>query len=254
MQSIGDTAIKNFIVFDNAETLVFTGLVLFVAYLVRGISGFGSGLIAIPLLTLMHPLTTVVPLVVVLDFLGSAAQGLKNRELIRWPELYPLLGFTVTGCLVALFLFKSVDVSVLTSAMAIFIICFAIYQILPLPVLRGSKLWAAPAGFFGGLVGTTFGTGGPFYMMYLSVRGIEKSEIRASFAAYFFIDGTIRIIGFFSIGLFTLFELITLCWWLPAAALGLFIGGKVHTGVSASTFKYFISLLLVYSGYKLLTR
>lgn len=202
----------------------------------------------------MHPLTIVVPLVVLLDFMGSAAQGLKNRGSIRWSELFPLFAFTVTGCLVALYLFKSVDADLLTSVMAIFIICFAVYQILPLPDLNGSKVWSVPAGFFGGLIGTMFGTGGPFYMMYLTVRGLDKTEVRASFASYFFIDGSIRLSGFVVIGLLGLTQLTTLAWWLPAAALGLFVGGRVHTGIPPKTFKYFISLVLIYSGYQLLMR
>ncbi len=56
--------------------------IIFSAYLVRGIAGFGSGLIAVPLLSLFFPVTQVVPLVVFLDYIGSASQGLKNRERI----------------------------------------------------------------------------------------------------------------------------------------------------------------------------
>lgn len=234
--------------------IAYTFAVLFVAYLVRGISGFGSGLIAIPMLTLVHPLTLVVPVVVVLDFLGSAAQGMRNRDAIRWPDLLPLFPFTVIGCLSALYLFNSIDTEILTTAMAVFILVFALYQLFPLPDLRGGKIWAVPVGFFGGMVGTLFGTGGPFYMMYLNIRGLDKTQTRASFAAYFFMDASVRIIGFFVIGLFGVLGFKTLLLWLPVAALGLFIGGRIHSGISAKTFKYFISLLLVLSGYRLLTR
>lgn len=238
----------------GVEVEVYTACVLFVAYLVRGISGFGSGLIAIPLLALVHPITLVVPLIVTLDFLGSLSQSIRNRELIKWAEILPLLPFTIIGCIVALYLFKTADIDLLTNSMAIFIIVFSVYQLLPLPSLKGSRIWACPAGLVGGLIGTLFGTGGPFYMIYLSVRGIDKSELRASFAAYFGIDGGIRILGFLSIGLIGVFELKTLLFWLPPAALGLFIGGKIHTDIPPKTFKYFISLLLVFSGYRLLTR
>jgi len=233
---------------------VYTILVLFIAYLVRGIAGFGSGLIAIPLLALVHPITLVVPLVVLLDFLGSLSQSVHNKEKIRWSEILPLLPFTLIGCVTALYLFKTADIELLTKAMAVFIIVFALYQLLQLPQLRDSKIWAVPAGLVGGLVGTLFGTGGPFYMIYLSIRNLEKFEIRASFAAYFGIDGGIRILGFLFIGLIGLAELKNLLFWLQPAALGLFVGGKVHTDISPKTFKYFISLLLVFSGYRLLTR
>ncbi|MGH7417083.1 MAG: sulfite exporter TauE/SafE family protein, partial [Candidatus Rokuibacteriota bacterium] len=60
------------------ETAVYSGLVLLLAYWVRGMAGFGSGLIAVPLLTLAWPVTVVVPLVVALDYIGSASQGIRN--------------------------------------------------------------------------------------------------------------------------------------------------------------------------------
>lgn len=229
-----------------------TAIILFVAYLVRGIAGFGSGLIAIPLLAMMHPITLVVPMVVLLDYLGSAAQGLGNRQSIKWGELWPLLPFTLVGCAIALYLFTSVDPVLLKQALGWFILIFAIYQILPLPPLHGSRLWAMPAGMMGGLVGTLFGTGGPFYMIYLTIRGLDKTALRASFASYFFIDGSIRLVGFAVTGLLHADMLTDFLRWLPAAAIGLYIGGHVHLGISNKTFKYFVSLLLVFSSYRLL--
>ncbi len=229
-----------------------TLLILFVAYLIRGIAGFGSGLIAIPLLSISHPLTTVVPLVIILDILGSLVQSTSNRSKIRWDELIILLPFTIVGCLLALFLFKNIDLAKLNFSLAIFIIFFAIYQILPMPELRGTRIWSLPAGFLGGLIGTLFGTGGPLYMIYLSLRGLHKDEIRASYATYFFVDGSIRIAGFTAVGFLSWQLLGYLFVWMPAAAIGLFVGGRVHTGISNQTFKYMISLILVYSGYRLL--
>jgi uncharacterized protein len=66
------------------ETAVYSGLVLLLAYWVRGMAGFGSGLIAVPLLTLAWPVTVVVPLVVALDYIGSASQGIRNVDEVSW--------------------------------------------------------------------------------------------------------------------------------------------------------------------------
>ena len=55
--------------------LVYAAAVLLVAYFVRGISGFGSGLIAVPLLALRFPLPQVVPFMLVADFAASALVG-----------------------------------------------------------------------------------------------------------------------------------------------------------------------------------
>ena len=66
-----------------------------------------------------------------------------------------------------------------------FVITYAIYQLLPLPALGGSRLLAILCGCLGGLVGTLFGTGGPFYVMYLKLRDLDKSVFRATFATNF---------------------------------------------------------------------
>ena len=49
----------------SLEVAVCSALILLLAYWVRGMTGFGSGLVAVPLLTLMWPVTVVVPVVVV---------------------------------------------------------------------------------------------------------------------------------------------------------------------------------------------
>ena len=83
--------------FPDATTSAYFVVVLFAAYLVRGMAGFGSGLIALPLLSLVFPLPLVVPIVVLLDYLGSASQGLRNVERIVWREQLVLIPFMCIG-------------------------------------------------------------------------------------------------------------------------------------------------------------
>jgi len=79
------------------------------AYVVRGIAGFGSGLIATPLLLLLLPLTLAVPLVVILDYAASAVQGIRDRRRIAWREIVHVLPTAVAGVAVAFWLFKLLD-------------------------------------------------------------------------------------------------------------------------------------------------
>ena len=132
----------------------FAAIVLFVAYIVRGIAGFGSGLISVPLLALFFPIQLVVPIIVLLDYVGSASQGLRNRKLIAWREQLPLIPFTLVGVGIGLSLLQSLNSATLAQGLGVFIIIYAIYQLLPLPVLRGSRLFAVPGGALGGLIGT----------------------------------------------------------------------------------------------------
>lgn len=232
----------------DLTTAVVSALVIFCAYFARGVAGFGSGLIAVPLLALSHPLPLVVPLVVFLDYVGSASQGLKNRSSISWSEIWPLIPFTLLGVGIGLYLLRTVDAPLLSKALGGFVLAFAVYQLLPTPELRGSRTMSAPFGILGGMVGTLFGTGGPFYVIYLNMRGLDKSQMRSTFAANFLIDGAIRLAAFGMAGLFHRDSLIYVAMALPIAAIALFLGGRVHTGLSRDAFIRIISLLLIASG------
>src|SRR3989304_2716762 len=68
-------------------------LIVLSAYFLRGITGFGSGLIAVPLLALSYPLQFVVPLVLALDFTASFILGGANKKQASWSETRMLLPF-----------------------------------------------------------------------------------------------------------------------------------------------------------------
>lgn len=238
----------------SAQVALFAAAVVLAAYTVRGIAGFGSGLIAIPLLALSFPLTLVVPLVVLLDFAGSLGQGFRNRALVAWRDLAPLLPFTALGVLAALYLLDTLDAAVLRRSLGVFVLGYALYQLSPLPPVRTTRLSSIPYGTLGGLVGTLFGTGGPFYVIYLSMRGLDKSALRASFATWFVIDGALRLGGYAAFGFLSTDTLIKAAAALPVAVLGLLLGGRIHTSISQHTFRRLISVLLLGSGCGLLLK
>ncbi len=242
---------------ENLSPLQFSlaTVILILAYTVRGITGFGSGLIAIPLLALMMPLPLVVPMVVLLDYLASASHGIKNRGVIQWREILPLLPFTLSGVITALYLFNTIETRLLVKALAVFIILFALYNLLsPSPPHKGSRLWAIAAGGLGGLIGTLFGTGGPFYVIYLQLRKLEKTPFRATLASIFLLDGGTRLVGYTASGFFNRETLLLLLAALPVMAFSLYLGGHIHTNLSQKTFQKAISILLLGSGTALLIK
>jgi uncharacterized protein len=220
-----------------------------IAYVVRGIAGFGSGLIATPLLLLFLPLTVAVPLVVILDYAASAMQGIRDRRAIDWREIVRVLPTAVVGVVVAFWLFRLVDSQWLVKTLAVFLIGVAIYQLRSDGSgRRVSSLWALPAGAFGGLVGTLFGTGGPFYVAYLHGRQLDKIAFRATFSTIFLLDGAGRIISYALAGFLNERFFGVLVWLAPMMALGIFVGRRLHADIGAVTFRRGISVLLLLSG------
>jgi uncharacterized membrane protein YfcA len=235
--------------------LLLATAILVVAYVVRGITGFGSGLIAIPLLAMMLPLIIVVPMVGLLDYSASLSHGLKHRRAIAWREILPLLPFTFIGVGTALYLFKTIDAELLTRFLGGFVLLYALYSLFGgNPHGHATRKWAVPAGGFGGLIGTLFGTGGPFYVIYLHIRGLDKSAFRATIATIFFIDGASRIVGYTASGFYSKETLILVAAGLPMMAIAMYIGGHIHTTISQESFRRAIGVVLIGSGLALILR
>ena len=236
------------------QVVLYCSAALFAAYFIRGIAGFGSALVAMPLLAMQMEITLIVPVICLLDYLASLTQGLQNRSKICWPDLLPLLPFTLCGMLAGFLILKTINASSLAAGLAVFIICYAMYALLPLPPIKGSRLWAGPAGFFGAMIGVIFGTGGPFYVIYFSLRQLDKSEFRATLAMVFMIDGGLRLISFLAGGFYSSTSFIAVLAALPLLAAGLFFGEKVHLTISRSNFVRLVSFILLFSGMVLLVK
>ncbi len=228
--------------------------ILLSAYFIRGITGFGSGLIAVPLLALFLPLRFVVPLVLLLDFTASLVLGGLHFKRVLWNEVGILIPFSIVGVALGTSLLVNLPQAPMLVALAVFVFMFAVRSMLNLhgekPV---SRLWALPASLTGGTVGGLFGTGGPPYVIYLSHRIRDKGELRATLSALFFIEGLTRIASFLIVGL-----LLTTQVWiayviaLPLVLGALYLGGRAHVGLGPAQMTRMVGVLLLVSSVSLL--
>lgn len=239
----------------NPETLALALVIILGAYFIRGITGFGSGLISVPLLALIMPLQTVVPLILVLDFSASLLMSRNARADVRWLEIIPLLPTSLIGIVIGVTLLVSLPREPLLTGLALFVILFGLRYLLNIHGNRLiSKIWSIPTGLIGGLIGALFGTGGPPYVIYLTHRINEKSHLRATFSGLFMLDGSIRVITFIIMGLLgmSLFPLIILS--APVMMLALYLGSRVHIGISNRQMLMLVGTLLLISGGSLLVK
>jgi len=232
--------------------LILSVLIIFLAYAVKGLSGFGSGLIAIPLLALFLPLTLIVPLLGLLSYSGTIMQSMHLRKQVSWRDMLPLLPFSIIGIAIAVWLLVNVSEYLLVRSLGVFVLLYSAYSLLPLPEPVGSRKWAIVAGSFGGMVGALFGTGGPFYVIYLKMRQLSKGQFRATIAMIFLVDGGVRISGYAISGLYTAQVLWLLMVLFPVLFLGMYMGNHLHVKINQKQFNYVLSVLLMMGGIMLI--
>jgi hypothetical protein len=231
--------------------------VLSLAYFVRGISGFGSGLIAVPLLALRFPLPEVVPFMLIADFGASALVGGLSFRQVDWSEIRRLMPATVIGVVLGTHLLVSLPAALLLTLLGGFVLAFGLRTLLlrQRTFTPASPRWAWPAALSGGAVSGLFGTGGPPYVIYLSHRIEEKGALRATLSALFFLEGLLRIVTFLFAGLLLGHEV-----WrnaliaAPLIVVALYVGSHVHARLTHRQMLQGVSMLLLVSGASLLLK
>jgi hypothetical protein len=228
--------------------------ILLAAYFIRGITGFGSGLLAVPMLALLLPLQFVVPLVLLLDFTASLVIGGLHFKRVQWNEIGILIPFSIVGVALGTSLLVNLPQAPMLIALAAFVLIFAVRSVLNIHGDKpASRAWAIPASLTGGTVGGLFGTGGPPYVIYLTHRIRDKGDLRATLSALFFAEGLTRIASFLIVGL-----LMTTPVWvayliaLPLVLGALYLGGRAHVGLDPTQMTRLVGVLLLVSSVSLL--
>lgn len=225
------------------------------AYVIFAISGFGSTLIAVPLLAHLFPLKFVVPVVVLLDATAAYAQGFRLRGELNKRDILPLLPFLIAGMLTGVSILVSVPGRFLLPALGIFVAVFGAYYALKREsAFRFGRWMAAPFGLLGGTSSSVFGVGGPFYVMYLVGRGSTPAQIRSTMPVIFMFTTVSRIVLFAMAGLMTKDVLVTAALLLPIMVIGLWCGNRLHLNISRDHAVRVIGSLLTLSGLSLVLR
>jgi uncharacterized protein len=195
------------------------------ASLLRGFTGFGFGLAAVPLLSVALPPAEVVPLVVVLQVLVGLG-GLRDA----WPQcdwravrlLFPGL---VLGVPIGLLILTELPPNPVRLLIGLIIASSVLL------LHRGARLAPNPSWLVTGSVGVVSGIisglasmGGPPIIVYLMARGDGPSRVRATAIVYFMLGGCVTFVPMLVRGLITHETLILTAACLPALYGGSWLG------------------------------
>jgi uncharacterized membrane protein YfcA len=233
------------------------GAIVFAAFVARGVTGFGSATLAVPMLVHFIPLRAAVPLLLVLDFASSIVLIRLDRSRIDRSEVVWMLPFAMCGVVVGVTLLVKLPAAWLLGALGLVVIVFGVRALLPgQDRRRVSRAWVVPAGRAGGTLGGVFGSGAatPF-MIYLTHRLADRTHVRATFSAFALFDYGFRLVVFAVSGLLlSAISLESALVAFPAMAAGLLVGNRVHGAISDAAARRTIAALLILGGFLLLMK
>jgi uncharacterized membrane protein YfcA len=236
--------------------LIVAPLVIFFAYTVFGISGFGSTVIAVPILAHFLPVSFLVPLMVLLDMSCALFIGSTGRRHVNRGELKRLIPFVFAGFVIGVTVLVKFPQDWLKAALGVFACVVGVHSIANPKFHRQiSRGWCIPAGLVGGAIATVFGAGGPVYAAYLGGRIADKSEVRSTLSSLISISAFTRAILYAISGLLLHLAILAgMAVLAPFVWLGLRTGSRIHVGLTQEQMRRVIGALLVLTGLSLLAR
>lgn len=226
------------------------------AYVVFGIAGFGTALVAGPVLIHFMPLSRIIPLLVLLDFVAAFGNWLPARKAVVRNELLRLMPCMAVGCTLGVVFLLQLKSDVLLLLMGLFVTSYALYSLaVKVRPDRLGAAWALPAGTVGGLFGALFGSGGFLYALYLNARLASTEQARATQSALISCSTVVRLGLFLLAGVYADRALLLLALvLLPVMAAGLWVGRRLTQRLSRDAFIRLVTWLVLASGVALIGR
>ena len=240
----------------DAGEVALLAAIAFSGALIFGITGFGAGLVTIPLATHLVPLQFALALFAVTDLACALRVGTENPRRARREEWVRLVPMVIAGTALGVTLLVNLPRATGMLLLGAFVLCYALYAFFPHARARiVSRHWAWVAGLAGGITSTLFGAGGPPYAIYLSQRGLSKEEFRATMGFATMTSISLRVVAFILTGL-----LLDRSIWLaalftvPAALAGIQAARHIFLRISREALLRAVALMLALTGASLAWR
>jgi len=228
-------------------------VVFFVAGVVYGCTGFGFGLLSIPVLSLLFEPALVVPLVSVVSAPLSLGLALGGRPFIKWQLFGLLLVGAVGGIPLGTLVLRQVPVPIMESLVGTCVVAFAVVLLLgwrhPLRSGIGASLFT---GGLAGTLGAAMGVPGPPVLLFLASQGETKSVFRANLLVFFAANNVLTLVAYGVAGLLDRDLLVLSAAALPAAIVGAGLGAMLTRRLSEEAFVRLALVLVLVSGLGLL--
>ncbi len=225
--------------------LAYAIVVIFLAAIVRGYSGFGFSILAITALSLVFPPTEIVPAIFMMEIAASLHLLASIWKDIHWRSLAPL----IAGCIVAtplgVWLLANVPAPPMQMALSVFVLVavglmakgFALKSV-PGPAV------SAAAGAAAGLANGAFGIGGPPVILFYFASPAGHSAGRASLIAFFLATDVIGLAFQGPHGLVTWEAVWRAAAFLPPLFAGVWLGARSFKGSNPESFRKWMLMIL----------
>lgn len=236
----------------DLQVIFLSSLIVILSFTIRGLTGFGSGLLMVPLMALFLDIKLIVPIGMMLAILSGffLLFTFQTKKWVRKDLLLMVVSGAIVGTLLGVYILASYNSQILKKLLGIFISGYSLKMLFEREnkVNEVRNYIGVIAGFFSGILGGMFGTGGPPIVIYLKRINLNKQEFRSTLIFYFLITNSWQLANYFYAGLVSKDILKFTIYLIPAFIIGSLLGTLLHIKLNQFLFNKIVATVLLITG------
>ncbi len=226
---------------------------VFIAYFIKGITGFGNTLIMAPLFSFVISNRITTPVDLLFSLPTNAYIVWRERNHIRLKIIFPLMIMLALGAVPGVLFLKLAEDHLLKAMLGIVIAGVGLEMLWRHRIhssATGNKAVLIATGLISGLLSGLYGIAAPI-IAYVNRMTSGRNEFRANICSVFLFDNLFRLISYIIAGIMSPEVIQYALILIPGVIAGMAIGVRVDLKLKENTVKYLIIFLLVASGFVL---
>ncbi len=233
----------------TAGNIIALSIIIFIASVVRGFTGFGLALVAVPLLQFIMPVTDTAVFIAIINLTFSLLYYRRSRTVIKGQPLGRMALWTGIGVASGTVVLKFVNPAYIQLVWGLLIIFIVIALAGGVSFsIRSDASAMTMSGLFGGLLAGATGITGPPVAVILSAQKTPKEKFNAIISVFILFAVSYALVFYLISGLIAWeTALLALCS-VPALLAGLRTGDVLVARISQKTFTSVIYIVLLIMG------
>ncbi len=244
------------------EAVVFIALTL--GGIVHSTAGFGSALVAMPILTLALSPAVATPLQNTVGLFLCALIWYQHRDVWPWRDSVPIIAFSLLGVPLGTYALTHFSEKSVLLVLGLVLLSYAMFELRGIVLARDATprgalrdptyIGASIAGFLSGILGAAYATNGPPAIIYGGLRRWPRAEFKSVLQSLFLINGIAIVLWQGSQGLITREVGWLALFAFPGLALGAAIGYRIDKRLDHEQSRRVVLVLIAILGVVLIAR
>lgn len=233
----------------TAGNIIALSIIIFFASVVRGFTGFGLALVAVPLIQFFMPVTDTAVFIAMINLIFSVLYYRRSRALIKGQPLGRMALWTGIGVAAGTVVLKFVNPAYIQLVWGLLIIFIVVALSRGIGfTLRSDASAMTMSGLFGGILAGATGITGPPVAIILSALKTPKEKFNAIISVFILFAVSYALVFYLITGLVAgETALLALCS-VPALVAGLKTGDILVSRISQKTFTNIVYIVLIIMG------